>query len=96
MVEVNSVYNIIKAPLLTEKATILKDLNQYVFMVGRDTNKIEIKKAVEKIYKVKVKQINVLSVKGKTKRIRWGQEGKTPSWKKAIVTLRKGHEIKIT
>jgi large subunit ribosomal protein L23 len=96
VVEVKSIYTIIKAPVLTEKATILKDVNQYVFWVNKDSNKIEVKRAIEKLYKVKVKQVNVLTVKGKTKRIRWGQEGKTPAWKKAIVTLHKGHDIKIT
>ena len=96
MGEVKSIYTIIKAPVLTEKATILKDANQYVFWVARGSNKIEVKKAIEKLYKVKVKHVNVLTMKGKTKRIRWGQEGRTPSWKKAVVTLHKGHDIKIT
>jgi len=59
-------------------------------------NKIEIKNAVEKIYNVKVEKVNIMNVKGKTKRIRWNQEGKTPTWKKAIVTLKRGYEIKIT
>ena len=95
MVEVRSIYTIIKSPLITEKSTFLGKNNQYVFWVDNKANKVEIKTAVEKIYKVKVKDVHTIIVKGKTKRIRWGQEGKTPVWKKAVVTLQKGHEIKL-
>ncbi len=91
-----SSYQIIKSPLITEKATNLGSFNQYVFWVDKRSNKIEIKKAIEEIYKVKVVKVQTMNVKGKTKRIRWGQEGKTSSWKKAIVTLKKGDTIKVT
>lgn len=96
MDKVKSVYTIVKSPLITEKATNLQKVNQYVFWVDRSVNKVEVKTAIEKLYKVKVKRVNVLNVKGKTKRIRWRQEGKTSSWKKAVVTLKEGYEIKIT
>ncbi|MBN2484122.1 MAG: 50S ribosomal protein L23 [Candidatus Omnitrophica bacterium] len=87
-------YSIIQSPYITEKATMAGQNRQYTFRVSGDANKIEIKKAVEKIYKVKVTRVNVLNKKGKLKRLRWGQEGKTASWKKAVVTLREGQEIK--
>ncbi|MEI8350338.1 MAG: 50S ribosomal protein L23 [Candidatus Omnitrophota bacterium] len=96
MAEVNSIYSIIKAPLLTEKSTGLTPYRQYVFAVDRNANVIQIKQAVEKVYKVKVAKVNTMMVKAKTKRVRWNQPGKTTPWKKAIVTLKEGFEIKLT
>ncbi|RKY41360.1 MAG: 50S ribosomal protein L23 [Candidatus Omnitrophota bacterium] len=87
-------YEVIKSPLLTERATRLTKYNQYVFWVDKNANKIEIKKAIEEVYKVKIEKIRTLNMKGKTKRIRWGEEGKTSPWKKAIVTLKEGYQIK--
>lgn len=95
MAEVKSIYTIIKSPLITEKATNLRSINQYVFWVDPSANKVEVKNAIEKLYKVKVKGVNILNVKGKTKRVRWREEGKTSLRKKAIVTLKEGYEIKI-
>jgi large subunit ribosomal protein L23 len=80
---------------MTEKADRISKFNKYVFWVDKRANKIEIRDAIERFYKVKIKDVNVINVKGKTKRLRWGQEGKTSSWKKAIVTLKKGYEIKV-
>ncbi|OQX88387.1 MAG: 50S ribosomal protein L23 [Candidatus Omnitrophica bacterium 4484_70.2] len=94
MDKITRIYEVIKSPLLTEKAGKLAKYNQYVFWVDKNANKPEIKKAVEEIYKVKVEKIRTLNMKGKTKRIRWGQEGKTSSWKKAVVTLKEGYQIK--
>lgn len=91
-----SVYSIIKSPLVTEKSARDSVYRKYAFRVDRDANKIEIKRAIEKIYKVKVAKTSALMIKGKTKRLRSNQAGKTVSWKKAIVTLREGFEIKIT
>ena len=88
-------YTIIKSLLLTEKGTELGMLNKYLFSVDRRANKIEIKRAVEDIYKVKVTNVNTLIVSGKAKRVRY-QEGKTSEWKKALVTLREGEKIDIT
>ncbi|MCM8824353.1 MAG: 50S ribosomal protein L23 [Candidatus Omnitrophica bacterium] len=96
MVEVKSPYSIIKLPLINEKSEKMGVFNKYVFVVDRRANKIEIKKAIEDIYNVNVRDVNIINMKGKSKRIRWGQEGKTSSWKKAIVTLKKGEEIKLT
>lgn len=80
-------YDIVLRPIITEKSTLLKDNgNQYVFEVQRDANKIEIKKAVEKLFKVKVVSVQVAMMDGKKKRL--GRFfGKRPDWKKAIVKL---------
>lgn len=81
-------YNqVILRPLITEKNTVLKELqNKVVFEVARDANKIEIKRAVEEAFKVSVEAVNVMNMKGKVKRM--GRHlGKRRDWKKAIVTL---------
>lgn len=82
------------SPLRTEKGASMRPFNKYLFFVDKRANKIEIKKAVEEIYKVKVERVNTLTVKGKKRRVRLA-EGKTPDWKKAIVTLRAGEKIDI-
>ncbi len=85
--------SIIIRPLITEKTTQQKDDNhQYVFEVHRDANKIEIKSAVEQLFKVKVLKVRTINVLGKIKRL--GRKyGKRPDWKKAIVTLKEGDRI---
>ena len=86
-------YQIIRRPIISEKGTDLRDhTNQYLFEVARDANKIEIKYAVESLFRVKVLQVRTLSVKGKKKRV--GRFiGRTPSWKKAVATLKEGESI---
>jgi large subunit ribosomal protein L23 len=86
-------YSIIKRPLITEKSTRQKEShNQYLFEVDRRANKIEIKKAVEQLFRVKVNRVNVSRVRGKVKRL--GRNvGKRADWKKAIVSLEKGERI---
>ncbi|MBI4838611.1 MAG: 50S ribosomal protein L23 [Nitrospirae bacterium] len=88
-----SSYNILEAPMLTEKGTALKEAdNKVMFKVAKDANKIEIKKAVEEIFKVKVDSVATMNCKGKKKRL--GRfEGRRPDWKKAIVTLKKGEKL---
>lgn len=95
MAEVNNIYSILKHPLISEKASKDAALGKYVFVVDNNANAIEIKKAVEKLYKVKVLKVNTSIVKGKIKRVRFNQPGKTSNWKKAIITLKKGFEIKL-
>ena len=90
-----SIYSIIKAPLMTEKANRILANRQYIFWVAKEANKVEIKQAIEKIYKVKVQRVSSMIIKGKMKRLRFNQPGKTCDWKKSIVTLRKGFEIKL-
>lgn len=86
---------IIKKPLVSEKTAALgKNYNKYVFLVGRQANSQEIKKEIENIYKVKVTAVNLINQKGKVKRL--GRSlGRRPSFKKAIVTLKKGQTIDI-
>jgi len=88
-------YDIILRPIITEKSTLLKETgNQYVFQVHRDANKIEIKKAVEKLFKVKVLSVQVINMEGKKKRL--GRFfGKRSDWKKAIVKLSPKDKIPI-
>lgn len=86
-------HQIIHRPLITEKGTGLKNQgNHYLFEVARDANKIEIKHAVESLFRVKVLQVRTLSLKGKKKRV--GRSvGRTPDWKKAVATLKAGDTI---
>ena len=85
--------DIVICPVITEKGTALKEMKgQYLFKVQKDANKIEIKRAIEGIYKVKVDRINTLLVRGKLKK-RGRSFGKTPDWKKAIITLKEGESI---
>ncbi|MDD4979889.1 MAG: 50S ribosomal protein L23 [Candidatus Omnitrophica bacterium] len=87
-------HEIIKALLKTEKSTLHEPENQYLFLVDKAANKIQIKKAVEDIYKVGVKGVNTLIASGKLKRVRY-QLGKTPDFKKAVVTLKEGQKITV-
>jgi large subunit ribosomal protein L23 len=86
-------YSVLKKPLITEKGNLMKDeLNQITFEVERRANKIEIKEAVEKIFKVNVVKVHTLNMRGKMKRLGRSQ-GKKPNWKKAIITLKEGDNI---
>ncbi len=88
-------HDIVKGMIRTEKGAGMLPLNKYLFWVDRRSNKIEIKSAVENIYKVKVGGVNTLMMRGKLKRVRYAV-GKTADWKKAIVTLKEGSKIDIT
>ena len=88
-------YDVIVAPIITEKATLLSELNKVVFRVASDASKDEIAAAVEELFKVNVTKVNTLVVEGKTKRFR-GRLGKRNDIKKAIVTLAEGQSIDIT
>ncbi len=87
-------YDIVKSLLRTEKGTRLMTENKYLFLVDKLANKIQIKRAVEDIFKVKVVSVNVLNMKGKPRRVRY-KLGKTADWKKALVTLKKGDTIEV-
>jgi large subunit ribosomal protein L23 len=88
-------YDVIVAPVITEKATIQSEQNKVVFTVARDATKPQIKKAVEKLFDVKVTAVNTLVRKGKTKRFR-GIPGRQSDVKKAIVTIADGQSIDVT
>jgi len=88
---------IIKQLLVTEKGTRLTEKhNQYQFEVAISANKVEIKHAVEKIFNVKVTKVNTMNKLGKAKRLRTMSYGRTPAWKRAIVTLKAGDKIDLT
>ncbi|MCH6558061.1 MAG: 50S ribosomal protein L23 [Nitrospirae bacterium] len=88
-------YTVLLSPLLTEKITAMRESgNKVAFLVRRDSNRIEIKRAVESVLKVKVERVNVMNVRGKTKRL--GRfVGKRPDWKKAVVTLKEGEKLEL-
>ena len=81
-------------PVLSEKATLLREEGKYVFKVHPDANKYEIKEAVRRLFNVKVIDCTVMNVGGKLKRVRT-RPGRTSSWKKAIVRLAPGESIKV-
>ena len=84
--------NLIKKPVITEKSTANAQFNKYIFEVRNDANKINIKKTIEEIYKVKVQKLNSLSVKSKPKVFK-GQRGTRSELKRIIVTLKEGNTI---
>jgi len=88
-------YDVIVSPAITEKSTMLGENNQVVFNVARTASKLDIKAAVEALFKVKVKAVNTQNRKGKTKRFK-GIKGRTSDVKKAVVTLAEGHSIDVT
>jgi large subunit ribosomal protein L23 len=87
--------SIVRKALITEKGTVMRETrNQYHFEVARDANKIEIKRAIESIFAVKVDEVRTMQVRGKVKRQgRW--LGKRSDWKKAIVTLKPDQKIEL-
>ena len=88
-------YDIILSPLITEKATKLTETNQVIFRVALEATKPAIAKAVENLFKVKVKAVNTIVVKGKKKLFR-GRPFERSDFKKAIVTLEEGYSIDVT
>lgn len=88
-------YDTLIAPVVTEKSTIASENNQVVFQVPLTATKPEISEAVEALFKVKVKAVNTLRLKGKTKQFR-GRPYTRSTVKKAIVTLEEGHAIDVT
>ncbi len=86
--------DILKKPVITEKSMDLVGQNKYTFLVDLVANKIEIKRAVEELFRVKVEKVRTIRYKGRLKRVR-GRLGRTPDYKKAIVTLKEGNKIDI-
>ena len=85
-------YDILKALVRTEKGTGLESQRKYFFRVADHSTKIDVKNAVQEIYKVKVQDVNTTHVPGKLKRVR-ARAGYTTAWKKAVVTLQEGQKI---
>lgn len=90
-----SAYDVIKAPVITEKSTLVSEANQVIFKVAPKATKPQIKAAVESLFGVKVKAVNTLVRKGKVKTFR-GRRAQQSDTKKAIVTLEEGHSIDVT
>ncbi len=88
-------YDVIRKPIITEKATMASESNAVVFEVAIDANKPQIKEAVESLFNVKVKAVNTSITKGKVKRFK-GQLGKRKDVKKAYVTLEEGNTIDVS
>ena len=80
-------YDIIKRPIITEQSMADTEMKRYTFEVAKNANKIEIAKAIEEIFGVKVASVNTLNVPAKAKRMGAGRPGTTRAWKKAYVTL---------
>tara|TARA_Y200000002_G_scaffold381222_1_gene394659 strand:+ start:1228 stop:1545 length:318 start_codon:yes stop_codon:yes gene_type:complete len=92
IISLERAYDIIKKPITTEKSTNLQQFNQYSFVVSKNSNSIEIKNAIEAIFKVKVNKVNTSILRGKGKTFK-GQYGFRKDSKKAIVTLDEGNTI---
>ncbi len=90
----NSVYDVIVRPIVSERSYDLMEQGKYTFEVAKSACKEEIADAVEKIFKVHVVKVNTMNVRGKMKRVRY-QSGMTRSWKKAVVTVADGESIEI-
>lgn len=92
----NAPHDIIETVRLTEKATLLSEReNKYVFRVSPHANKIQIRQAIEKLFKKKVIDVNTCNYAGKKKRERTASFGRKAHWKKAIVTLKEGEKIEL-
>jgi len=87
-------YKVLHRPLITEKNSALQAQGKYAFKVAEEANKEQIRQAVEKAFKVTVTGVNVMTVPGKRRRMR-GREVMSPSWKKALVTLKPGDKIEL-
>lgn len=95
MSSIDRMYNVIKKPVITEKATNDSiERNAYHFRVPVNANKVEIRQAVETLFEVKVSRVNTLNVSGKARR-RGYRAGKANDWKKAMVTLAEGFSIEV-
>lgn len=92
-----SPFEIIKSARLTEKGSVQSErFNQYTIVADRRASKIEIRRAVQDLFKVRVVDIQTMNVRGKARRQRTPQAGRSPAWKKAIVTLKQGDKIVLT
>jgi len=90
-------FEIVKTVRLTEKGTRQSENhNQYTVVADRRANKLQIRQAVQELFKVKVIRVNTLNVRGKMRRQRTASQGRTSQWKKAIVTLKEGDKIVLT
>lgn len=95
MVNPAQYYDVVRRPVVTEKSSGVQEAqNKYTFEVHPDTNKVEVKKAVETLFSVTVQGVNIVSMPAKRRRV-FGRPGHTPAWKKAVVTLKQGDQIDV-
>ncbi len=87
-------YEVLRHPIITEKNTLLQSQGKYAFEVAREANKQQVREAVEVVFKVKVAKVNMMTVPGKQHRV-GRRQVLSPSWKKAIVTLKSGDKIEL-
>ena len=87
-------YDVVKNLVRTEKGSALENQRKYLFRVSQESTKVDIKRAIQEIYKVKVDAVNTVKMLGKLKRVRV-KSGYTVSWKKAVVTLKEGEKIEV-
>lgn len=87
-------YEVLRRPVITEKSTQLSERRQYVFEVASEANKIDVRRAVEEVFKVRVRAVNMARVRGKERRL-GRSHGYTASWKKAIISLQEGDKIEL-
>lgn len=92
--DTGNAYQVLIKPLVTEKGSLIGMYNQYIFQVAPGANRVEVRKAIRKLYGVDPIKVNIINVRGKE--IRYGRtEGRTKAWKKAIITLAAGQKIEI-
>lgn len=92
--DTGNAYRVLIKPLVTEKGSLLGMYNQYVFHVAPGTNRVEVRKAIRKLYGIDPIKVNIINVRGR--KIRYGRsEGLTKAWKKAVITLAAGQKIEI-
>ncbi|HUI07459.1 MAG TPA: 50S ribosomal protein L23 [Verrucomicrobiae bacterium] len=90
------IHSVVRTVRVTEKGTAqMEKLNQYQIVADKRANKLDIKRAIEQLFKVRVVRVNTMRVRGKARRERTIQFGRTPSWKKAVVTLKEGDKIEL-
>ena len=88
-------YAVLRRPIITEKRSELAELHKYVFEVDPRANKLQIKEAVEIAFSVRVRKVNVINVRGVERRIGRARPGRERDWKKAIISLADGYEIRL-
>ncbi len=88
------VFEVLRRPVITEKNTLLREQNKFIFEVAKGANKMQIREAVERAFNVNVVDVNVSRVPGKTRRL-GKRQVQTPAWRKAIVTLMPGQKIEV-
>lgn len=87
--------DVILEPILSEKSWRAQEESQYTFRVHPRANKVQIRRAVESLFNVRVERVRTMNVAGKPRRLRFYEEGRTPSWKKAVVQLARGQRINL-